>query len=96
MQRVWVIRFLEEVDLPPFFLSLLPSFHLHSQLLFAPIPIEELQFYMKWRLEQNRRKSTIFRFLALRATYAGAKKYRVSKSEYGTAARPRFEEYPGG
>ena len=35
-------------DLSPFFLFLLSSFPSYSQLSFAPIPIENLKFYMKW------------------------------------------------
>ena len=34
--------------LSPFFLFLLSSFPSYSQLSFAPIPIENLRFYMKW------------------------------------------------
>ena len=35
-------------NLPPFFLFLLFSFPSHSQLSFAPLFIEKLQFHMKW------------------------------------------------
>ena len=81
--------------LPLFFLFLLSSFPSHSQLSFGlglgPISIQKLNFYIKRRLEQNRRKAHgVCTVGSLRLT---PRAENIEPPSQGVAPRPRSEGY---